>query len=422
MDKLKKNSLNEWELYLHIPFCKQRCAYCDFYSMESSSETLRKAYRQTLTSHIQRVYEILDCKSLASLYVGGGTPTLLQDELPILVGDVLTNRSREYESSSVSEISVEANPESVSTQLLDELKNVGVTRISLGVQSLVDEELASVDRLHDASAARRAVETAISKGFDVSADIICGLPAQTQESLISSLSWLTEQGISHISLYPLQLEKDTRLEQRILNGTCILPSEDEVAQFMKIAHAFLEEKHYVHYEIANYALPNKMCQHNLGYWLGRSYIGLGSTAASCIEKDLGRALAEVFPQLPAWPHKAKRLRFTILNSAQSYAATPKLQNLKIAGEYLDEPQSIAESLMLKLRLFEGITQSDQAQAQSILGKRNVQRCFALLVSHGLLQEHEGCIALSKEGWLFANEVFAEVWYLAPEHKTIEFSC
>ena len=257
-------------LYVHIPFCVRKCAYCDFYSL-AGREDLIDPYVDAVLGECEAYRSM----SFRTLYLGGGTPSIIgADSLTRLVGGLRDI----FDLSRLEEATIEANPESATDETMKAALNAGFSRISVGVQSLADGELTSVGRIHTARQAVDAIDLANRVGFnDISVDLIAGLPGQTRDSLRGSIDSLISRGISHLSLYCLSLEHGTPLAQ---DPPCNLPSDDEQAELFERACAYLKDKGFVHYEISNFALSGHECKHNLNYWRGGEYLGLGPAAAS----------------------------------------------------------------------------------------------------------------------------------------------
>jgi putative oxygen-independent coproporphyrinogen III oxidase len=257
-------------LYVHIPFCVKKCAYCDFYSLPQRLDSL-DAYLQAVLTEA-RQYQGM---SFQTLYLGGGTPSLLGSKG---LEDLTSGLKQILDLSDLSEASMEANPESVDRTLLETARNSGINRISIGVQSLSDLELSRVGRIHSAAQAVSALELVKKTGFNnISADVILGLPGQTWQSLMISLETLIALDIQHLSLYCLSIEPHTPLALKPLPE---VPSEDGQADLFENAVSLIEKRGFIHYEISNFALKGNECLHNLNYWRGGEYLGLGPAAAS----------------------------------------------------------------------------------------------------------------------------------------------
>jgi oxygen-independent coproporphyrinogen III oxidase len=285
--------------------------------------------------------------SFGTLYLGGGTPSILgADNLTRLIGGFRVA----FDLSHIEEATIEANPDSAAEDLLLAALKAGFSRISIGVQSLSDEELKAVGRIHTARQAVDAIGLAKDVGFrNISVDLIAGLPGQTWDSLQGSINGLTSLGINHLSLYCLSLEHDTPLAQ---NPPVNLPSDDIQADLFEQARTYLKDKGFVHYEISNFSVGGHQCLHNLNYWRGGEYLGLGPAAAS---------------------HLGGR-RFKNRADLKAYLENPT--GVVDEVEDLGPEEKAAEEAMLRLRLLEeGL---DVAEFTRRHGQKNVRRLMARL--------------------------------------------
>ena len=266
-------------LYLHIPFCRAKCLYCDFDSRALTGCALEEAigaYCEGLSAQVDAHGNAGELSEVETVYVGGGTPSLLGGRLVGLV-DLVRSYCEPVE------FTCEANPESFTLDLAQALRAAGVTRISLGVQSLNASELKAIGRIHSAEQAMLAVAQAKAAGFSTSCDVMCGLPGQTLDTFAETLRSLVTLNPDHVSVYPLQLEEGTPLARMEEAGEMEVPDEDFQAQCMDLAAEVLEEAGYERYEVASYAKPGHRCRHNIAYWTGKPYLGLGRSAASMLD-------------------------------------------------------------------------------------------------------------------------------------------
>ena len=281
-------------LYLHIPFCRAKCLYCDFDSRALTGCALEEAidaYCEGLSAQVDAHGNAGELSEVETVYVGGGTPSLLGGRLVWLVDYV-----RAY--CEPVEFTCEANPESFTLDLAQALRAAGVTRISLGVQSLNASELKAIGRIHSAEQAMLAVAQAKAAGFSTSCDVMCGLPGQTLDTFAETLRSLVTLNPDHVSVYPLQLEEGTPLARMEETGEMEVPDEDFQAQCMDLAAEVLEEAGYERYEVASYAKPGHRCRHNIAYWTGKPYLGLGRSAASMLDVCKGECREARFIACP----------------------------------------------------------------------------------------------------------------------------
>ncbi len=256
-------------LYIHIPFCKQKCSYCSFYSIKDD-------YKEEYTNSIIRCVNKYGGKTLKSIYIGGGTPSVMScGQMHRIFDGIYKN----FKVLTDAEITVEVNPESVSEEFLKTLKECGVNRISMGVQSFCDKELRAIGRLHDSESAKKAITLCRDCGFDnISCDLIFGLPYQTEQSLKESLDTLLSFDVAHISCYNLQLEEGTP----ICKMADVIPDEDTQAKMYYLVCDTLGGAGFLHYEISNFCKDGYIARHNSAYWDESDYLGLGPAAHSRI--------------------------------------------------------------------------------------------------------------------------------------------
>lgn len=445
-------------LYIHIPFCRERCLYCDFYSEACGKKSYdlkeqSQHYISHLCEELRWLYEaglLDDCKTV---YIGGGTPSVLGTGLlPLLqtLSDLLPKNLLEW--------SVEANPESLNLSFQDMLLTAGVTRVSVGVQSFHDEELARLGRLHTAEEAYRRIIQLLEKKFRVSLDLMCAVPGQTEVSwreTLTTTAELAKNGLSHVSVYPLTLEPGTALYRRYAKLEPQWNSEDMQATTMRSAEKFLTKAGFSRYEVANYAKPGEKSLHNLCYWQAKSYIGLGSSAASMLTREEyerlrcmeslhvsqspvcskprtsleSNKLSEsrklpvpgklpVRGKLPELESKAVRVRMSIQDSRICYEQASCFADHHFELDQIDLREAWAEDLMLRARLSRGIPLHMLEEASAILGAARVETCVHHLVAQGLMQRAGDCqepsLCPTERGWLLGNEVFQQLMALADD--------
>ncbi|MBM6816802.1 coproporphyrinogen III oxidase family protein [Olsenella uli] len=395
-------------LYLHIPFCARKCAYCDFSSWATpAGDPLMAAYARALEEQLTEAAALGLVEGCETAYVGGGTPTLLGEKnLGSLVSAVRSVAP------GIAELSCEANPDSLTDGVIDALRAAGATRLSVGVQSLDDGELAELGRLHDAACARGRVAAAVASGLDVSVDLMCATPGQTDESWRRTLEGALALGVGHVSAYPLQIEEGTALDRRYADDPCPWNSDEVQAARMSEAQVMLEGSGLARYEVASYAAAGKRCRHNIAYWTGLSYLGLGTGASSMLNLKEYLRFREVAPQLPKPPEGTARARLTVTTGRRELAADPRLAALSASLEFLTEAQAATEDLMLGARLVDGLDPALVSRARDLLGAR-LNDALADLLSRGLLAEKNGRLAPTESGWLLGNELYGALWDLAP---------
>lgn len=388
-------------LYLHAPFCKRKCSYCDFASFATpAGDPLMASYGVSLLHQIDEAEKIGLIDGLDTAYVGGGTPTFM--------GGTTVGLVERIAALGPSEVTVEANPDSASLDLLSNLRDAGATRISMGVQSLDDGELRMLGRVHDAQTALEALHVAVSLGLSVSADLMCAIPLQTPSSWLDTLEGVIGTGVGHVSVYPLMIEEGTPFFQAVEAGEMPAPDDGDEAARMEEAAAILTAHGYERYEVASYARPGRMCRHNLSYWTGASYLGIGAGAASMFGHDEIPLVAGAFPQIGQVPANAHRIRLSCETDRRLMAEKPSLADQVFDVEFLNERESLAEDLMLGARLARGLDRDLVSRSREVMGQE-LDECLAGLIDDGYLDD---ALAPTAKGWLLGNELYGRLWDLA----------
>jgi len=372
-------------LYIHVPFCLKKCLYCDFVSYPYS-ETAVEAYLDALFKEIELYGRILKKKEkdLVSIYIGGGTPTCLPAGR---LASVLAKVQKVFRLLPGCEVTVEANPGTVDRHYLLSLRECGVTRLSLGIQAFQDRLLNMLGRVHTAVEADEAACAARDAGFDnLNLDFIFGIPGQTGEDWLETLSKAVSLEPEHISVYGIQLEAGTPLELAVARGELQMCSEELELSMYQAAICYLTGSGYVHYEISNFALPGRESVHNLGYWLNRPYLGLGPAAHSYLRGE----------------------RFANEHTIEGYAGCLSRGELPVAAREAGTVQTeMAETMFLGLRLIKGI---DLEAFYRRFGRRAediYRKKIACLKDAGLVEVAGGRLRLTPKGLPVANEVFKE---------------
>ncbi len=370
----------ELALYVHVPFCASRCGYCDFYSLVAAPE-IRERYVEALLRQIRSLGRL----SLRTVYFGGGTPSLLGTRL----APVLELLQTEFDIKPDAEITLEANPDSLTAEVLDTLAPLGLNRVSLGVQSFDDALLARLGRRHNVAQVHVALGELQQRGIDASIDLMCALPGLGAKDWEATLQEAATAPVVHISIYPLTIEPGTDFFLQWQRGELLETAEDEAADQLEQAQRVLEDHGFTRYEISNYARRGQEAKHNTAYWTGAAYVGLGPSAASMLSTPDGG-----------------RRRFVLHETLEDYLADPTraLDSEQIAfSEQLDRDARQHEDLMLNMRLTTGAAKAAVEEA----GESEV---FAGLVRDGLAT-YDGATQRyrpTQRGWLLANEVFRRV--------------
>ena len=263
-------------IYLHIPFCKSKCAYCNFFSVVSEKQ--RADFLDALKREAVARKDYLGGEEVRTIYFGGGTPTVLEALEVLKVLEVLRNN---YKISAAAEVTLEANPDTVSKESLFEFKSLGVNRLSIGIQSFFDDDLQYLSRKHDSKHALQVLDWAKEIGFqEVTIDLIYGIPTLTDEKWRKNLEIFFSTCFNHLSAYALTIEEKTALGQRIKKGLAAPVSEEATIRQYEILVEMTENQGFEHYEISNFARPGHYSRHNTIYWKGGKYLGLGPSAHS----------------------------------------------------------------------------------------------------------------------------------------------
>ena len=285
-------------LYIHIPFCRQKCAYCDFLSFECKSEKLLSEYARALILDIRSRKEDCSHRLVDTVYIGGGTPSLMSSEDMVRIMDEVR---RTFNIADDAEITVEANPASPSRDKLEYYRNCGVNRLSIGVQSFDNRILRILGRLHDKNEAFQMIQTARKAGFDnISIDLMFGVPTQSLKTWLDTVRQGIFLGPQHVSLYSLSLEEGTDLHRRVYKEESLTPIPDELDRAMyHEAVSLLKGAGYELYEISNAALEGRQSRHNNKYWSYEEYLGLGLGASSFFNGVRSRNYDKMFKYIEA---------------------------------------------------------------------------------------------------------------------------
>jgi oxygen-independent coproporphyrinogen-3 oxidase len=363
-------------LYIHLPFCRAQCTYCPF--AVSTDLSLEAAYTDALVAEIESA---ADLGLIGTLFLGGGTPS----RSPIAsLRRVLDAVRRQSLVDPAAEVSIEANPEDVTPLALEGWQSLGVTRISIGVQSLHDDELYPLGRGHRSSVAREAVSLAVASGLRTSADLILGLPHQSEEGFEETLEAMLTAGVGHLSLYMLDLEEGTALHRQVDEGRATVPPDEQTARSYSRAVERLEQRGFAQYEISNFARPGEVCRHNVAYWQRMPYRGFGIGAHS-------------YDGLRRWAN-CRSIGQYIEAMAEGRSATD-------FSETLGPIEQREEAIFLGLRQSSGL---DYRELIALCGEKGAEWAFRGLQG-GWLKERGGRVAFTSEGFLFSTEYIAQLF-------------
>ena len=361
-------------LYLHIPYCVKRCDYCDFttWAVDAGKSSIDE-YVDDLVLQIRRKAKEGELTDIQTVYIGGGTPSHIGlSRLSSLLYALSLSMRLEPDV----ECTMEANPESLTPQMVKDVWALGVNRLSLGVQSFDDDVLRILGRAHDADCAKAAIRQAQERFSNVSIDLMCGIPGQTMESFRRSLHEAVSLGLAHISIYPLTIEKGTLFAKAYRKGKLPPLDEDAQADMMEVAQRLLEDAGYHRYEVASYAKPGFECRHNIAYWTGVPYLGLGVSAATMTQNG------------------ERRMRVKD----------------GFVTDDLNRQQMAAEDLMLGMRMSCGVSEQQIQEASELLPK--VVETFQGLIDLGLADAVDGRVVPTQLGWLCGNELYGRIFDLA----------
>jgi oxygen-independent coproporphyrinogen-3 oxidase len=365
-------------LYIHVPFCIRKCIYCDFVSIPYDA-ALVKSYTDALCTELRIRKD--SAGELKTIYVGGGTPSLMPEDfferLFSCIGDIFTV-------SPSAEITVEANPGMISRSKIKRFLSLGINRVSIGVQSLDDEELSTLGRVHTSGEALRSVKLVKDLGVgNISLDLMYGIPGQTVETWHETLIKTMELGPSHISAYELTPEEKTPLCRLLKTGALVLPDEGLVLEMYDRAIDFLLSQGYEHYEISNFARPGFRCLHNINYWNRGEYIAAGAGAHSFLQGIRAKNTSDVHAYIE------------LLKGGLS----PGVEAIEVTHD-----ESIREFIFLGLRKREGIDLKDDK-----LRETDIASASDDLVDQGHLEIVNDRLNLTRKGLVLSNSIIVELF-------------
>jgi putative oxygen-independent coproporphyrinogen III oxidase len=396
----KPSSSNDLGVYVHFPWCLKKCPYCDFLSVAAERPALpHVAYADSVIAELERRVRTLGDVRLVSVFFGGGTPSLWE---PAELGRVL-KRIRELLPNSAEdvEVTVECNPTSFDTERGQALQREGVNRVSIGVQGLNAERLQFLGRLHDVESGLSAVRDAIASGMPrVSADFIFGVSGQAPEAAAREAQIMSELGTTHLSAYALTIEPGTQFGALARKGKLPLLEDSAVADSFLAVEETLERAGFEHYEVSNYAKPGNRSRHNVGYWVGRSYLGLGCGAWGTLQESNQRYRYRNTPSPERY-----LAAVSLFAEAELSRPGPLVANYElIPGE-----TALAERIMLGLRLAEGLDlESSAAELNTELWTPERARARDRLLAQGKLEIIGRQVSIPKTHWLLADGIISSL--------------
>lgn len=368
--------MKNFGVYIHIPFCVGKCNYCSFISKKASSLEIGN-YVSFLINEIKENASKYKQNIITSIYFGGGTPSLISAGL---IQKILTTIKNNFNVSENAEISIECNPCSFTKFKANKYFNIGINRISFGVQSLNNKELKILGRKHTKNIAINAIKIAKDVGFkNISCDLMIGIPNQTVQNLINSANELIGLGITHISAYMLMLEEGTPLCRSVKKGNLTIANDDECVDMYNKLVDILKQKNINRYEISNFAKKGFECKHNLNYWQMGEYVGFGVASHSFVNG----------------------IRFNNSNNFNNY------YNAQIQQEKLTQNQIIEETIMLGLRTIDGVNINTLKNlGYDILKQKQQQINF--LIKNNLIKLKNNYICLTNKGFGLCNSIVLEL--------------
>jgi oxygen-independent coproporphyrinogen-3 oxidase len=390
---MTSTSAHETSVYVHFPYCARKCPYCDFATRGLPSSAIpHAAYADAVLSELRERAQTLGDRTLRSVFFGGGTPSLWETaELGRALAGILATFPRH---AADLEVTVECNPNSFDERKARGLVDVGVNRVSLGVQSVDNERLRFLGRLHNAEEALEALRVASRHVPRVSADFMFGMPDQDSDALRAELARVLDLGVRHVSCYALTIEPDTHFGALHREGKLRVASEDHYADMFGAAERAFAGQGLGHYEVSNYAVAGEESRHNLHYWRGGDYLGLGAAAVGCVSSGVGQAA---------------RYR----NASDGHAYVRREQHpdgpREAETETLDAQTLLRESLMLGLRTAEGV---DVAFAEARAGvplSTGRARALETAFGRGQLELQAGRLRVPREQWLALDGIVSSLF-------------
>jgi len=374
-------------IYIHVPFCKTRCNYCDFYSSLPDNRIIAD-YISALKTEIRLRNKYLEAGNIRSIYFGGGTPSLLNTNH---LAEILAEIRCHYSLSDSTEVTIEVNPDDLNLSYCHELLQIGFNRISIGTQSFCDKNLQYLGRRHDAALARKALSTAKQAGFlNISADIIYGVPGYDDNSLLGDMHILINMEIQHISTYALTVEENTPLYSRIAKKNMQPPNEDDAARQYLLLTAILEKNAYYCYEISNFAKPGYESMHNSTYWENTPYLGLGPSAHS-------------------YNLKARHVN---PSCTDTYIRALQNGHIQQEEEILSEKDMFNENILKSLRTLKGIPVSELfIDKPSAPSEKQVSDLVAKYQKAGYIRLNKGILQLSVSGRLYSDMIISSFFWV-----------
>lgn len=388
-------------LYIHIPFCETKCSYCDFNTF-AGIETLFPQYIDSICKEIKLWGSLIPDAIINTIFFGGGTPSYIPKNL---LGQILNTIKEEMDTTNCAEITIESNPNDLSEiKKLEYYLEIGINRISIGIQSFNDSHLKNIDRRHSAAEGVHAIKNAESAGFDnINIDLMFGLPNQTKHEWIETLEIIPTIPIQHISMYCLTVEKNTPMYHQVNQGIIPMPDQDLAAEMYEIATNFMEQENFRHYEISNWAKNNRICEHNLTYWKNQQFIGIGPGAHSLLFSyrfsniESPKKYIQKLKSNPNFQKKGNDNETT----KEKLLTIPTTENY----EKQDIKTKMSDTMIMGLRLDSGIHLNEFENTFQTKIEKIFPGKISKLISENLITKENNQIKLTDKGKLLGNEVF-----------------
>ena len=373
-------------IYIHIPFCEKKCNYCDFTSFPLNNKELYEKYSQLIGKELTLKRDSFIWNKIQNIYFGGGTPSLFKASL---IENILNSIKEQYEIIENSEITLEVNPGTVTFNDLKAYKDIGINRISLGIQSLNDNYLNFLGRIHNSQEALISIENSLKLFDNVTVDLIWGLPEQRTENIEDDLNILTSFPIKHISTYNLTLEKSVPLYNDMIKGKFKLPTDIYQEKIYFFIHDYLSAKDFIHYEISNFGKKNYLSNHNQDYWKRKPYLGLGVSAHGYDSNSESRTIND--------------------SNLNNYINNIENNNLPIINiEHLNKEDIITEEIWLPLRTSRGLKRERLLNYFSKEKIENFEKDFTAIYSDNLLEITDNNWKIPYKNWYKMESVIIKI--------------
>lgn len=371
-------------IYIHVPFCKSRCNYCNFFSVERSNHI--KPVIDCIIKETDITYGYLENEKIGSLYIGGGTPSVLR---PDHIKRLIDHIKELYFFDEDCEVTIEVNPDDIYSALPDFYIGAGINRISLGIQSFYDSDLHLLERRHDKRTSIRAFETIKNAGFgSLSIDLIYGIPGQTDKAIKYNLQYLIDNDVPHISCYALTIEPETPIHKAISAGRIKGPDEESALRQFNIITDKLTEAGYLHYEISNFAKPGHIAKHNTNYWKNKKYLGIGPSAHSY--NGVSRH----------WNHSSIKLYMEGVKKGSAIENRETLSTTDHCNEYL----------LTRLRTMWGVNIDEFARLYGRYRANKLLRSITKFVANNLMRKTGSKISLTQKGKFVSDSVISSLFF------------